>query len=175
MKKMITLCFVCGAILLGRSAHASFLVEPILGYNLGSFENGLGEDKSFTGVGIGGRLGVEFLGVQAALDGNFSTIDIDDMDEADLREFGFFAGYDFPILLRAWMGFIFSSSLELGTADFSGSGTKFGLGISPLPLLSLNLEYKMMNFDEFEINGVTSEVDRDMDVIFLSVSVPLNL
>lgn len=174
MMKRFTIFLIGLCLGVASSANASFLVEPILGYNVGNFDTGPSQDESFTGVGLGGRLGVEFLGIQGALDGTFSTVNINDVD-ADLREFGFFVGYDFPILLRAWMGFIFSSTLEYGTADYSGSGTKFGLGISPIPLLSLNLEYKMLNFDEFELQGTTTDIDQDMGILFFSVSVPLNL
>ncbi len=174
--KSSTFLFLFCGLGLGQ-VNASFLVEPILGYNIGNFESFTGEDQSAKGIGIGGRLGFEYLGLQGALDGSFSTLDIDDNidDDGELREFGLFIGYDFPILFRVWAGYMFSANMERGNTDFRGSGTKVGVGFSPLPLLSLNLEYKMINFDELEFGGVTTSADRDLNTLFFSVSVPLNL
>lgn len=181
------------------SSHAGFLVEPYLNYSFGSGDyksEGSTYDISTTGPNFGSRLGFQYLGLMAGMDFNLGSFGWDEKNngtttkyDLDTKRFGIFAGYDFPILLRAWVGYFFKNSAEFtksyedGTNKgdlYNGSAIELGVGFTPLPLLSVNLGYRMNTYDEYEqTDGTKTALNGDSEVsvneIFVGVSLPLDL
>lgn len=184
--------------LLVSTAMAGFHVEPYLGYGKGSEGNHTvtASDQNpadYSGMGFGARLGFNYLGL--LIGGTYDAQGLeqtDDDDPTDVIDFkgtnmGAFLGYEFPLGLRLWLSYYMSASFEIdGTndgsnvgAEFSGSGTAFGLGYSIIPMmLSLNVEYKSFAYDEFTpVTGpvvqLTGNNEAKVSYIFVSISAPL--
>ncbi len=171
------------------SANAGFLVEPYLGYKIGTGDQGGSTpvDYTYSGATFGGRLGYQFLGLMGGLDYSLSSFDIDrevpgtkTSVDTSQSTFGAFVGYDFPILLRAWAAYYFSSKLEENDNDeYSGGGYGLGVGFTGLPFVSLNIEYRSLAYDEFYNSSAssTSSLGADVEIneILFSVSLPLDL
>jgi hypothetical protein len=79
-------------------------------------------------------------------------------------------------IIRFWAGYIFSSQLKLETDGLSGteqgSGFKLGTGWSIFPLLSLNLEYLMLNYDSMKYDDF-QDTSRKTNAFLLSLSMPI--
>jgi hypothetical protein len=177
----LLLALVFGAV---SPVQAGLLVEPLIGYNFNSnvdFEDGENYSGGM-GPAFGGRIGYQNLGLQLGVDYLKSTIDMDDSDFKDdvsSTQWAAFVGYQFPILVRLYAGYIFSATAEteyLGSnTDFKkGSGTMLGASFTGLPFVSINFEFRNGTFTERKIGS--SEVDKDDDFrsYLLSVSLPLN-
>lgn len=164
------------------SAEASLLIEPHIGYNItGKADYSLDKTK-YNGPQYGARLGVQFVGLMTGLDYTHSTFTYKttagDIGETDQKrdQIGVFAGYNLPILLRAWAGYIFSdkrTQTSGGTYWTKGSGTEFGLGFTGLPFLSINLQYRMSKYDE-DSAGVLNPEWETKEIV-LGISAPLTL
>ena len=185
MKKLFQ--FVTASVLLiavSQKANASILIEPVVGYTLSSnlvTDQIADSDTSGSGLSYGGRVGWQNLGLQVGLDYLSSSIDLDDNDIKDplsMSEFAAFVGYEFPLFLRAYVGYIFSATGETKADDgtkleFSeGSGMKAGVGFSLLALLDVNLEYRKGTFGELAFNGTDTGYDTDYSAYMLSFSLP---
>ena len=184
---------------MGVSAQAGLMIEPYVGYQMGSYnlkfkDLDLKEEGAQTGAGYGLRLGYS-LPVLAwiALDGQYGSgkqkpKDTTVFNEAKYKSSALFldVGIDLPILLRAWVGYGFSNQLDLdydtGT-DYTlkGTATKFGLGFTPLPLFSVNVEAITNSYTTVSPNLNNSDKLSDTysetknTAIFVSISLPLDL
>ena len=187
MKKIIV------ALMLMFTANAGLLVEPYMGFQLGSQETEIANENyeyGLTGQLLGARLGYTLPLFMLGLDVNVGSMDAD-VDSApsgaqdqsyDTRQIGLFAGVELPILLRAWATYYFANEYTRDDDDkFKGSGMALGVGFTGLPFVSINLEYKMLTFDELEdsATGATTTYSGDNQLdsneIVLSVSLPLDL
>lgn len=168
------------------SVHASFLIEPHIGYNLSGSGDSPGVDYEYNGPQFGIRTGVQYLGVMAGLAYNKSSYDLEAKSggattttDVDRTELGAFVGYNLPIMFRVWGAYYFSNKGEVSNGEFLGNTKELGVGFTALPLLSINLAYRMTTYDEFETNaGITSSLGNneiDANEIVLSVSLPLTL
>lgn len=172
------------ALLIGFSsqAKADLLVEPVVGFNLGSkFE--IENSDSYTG-GTGGafgaRLGYQNLGFQLGLDYLNSSINMDDNDfdeNVSLSEFAGFVGFEFPILVRVYAGYIFSANGETTKNDATvkvteGTGTKFGIGFTGLPFIDINLEFRSGKFGSLESDGTEFNNEVTYQSMMLGLSAP---
>ena len=181
------------------NAHAGFLVEPYLNYNFGSGDykwSAQSYDVSTSEPNYGAKLGYQFLGLMAGMDFNLGSYAWDETNngtktkfDLDTTRVGIFAGYELPILLRAWVGYYFSNSAEYtksysdGTNKgdtFKGSAIELGVGFTPLPLLSVNIGYRMNSYDEFEYASgskvaLNGDQETNINEIFFGVSLPFNL
>jgi hypothetical protein len=165
--------------------NAGVLIEPVVGYNLGtSFDvENSDEYTGGTGLAYGARLGYQQLGLQLGLDYLNSSVDMNDDDfdkNVDMSEWAAFVGFEFPILFRVYAGYIFSASgtTELGGADIElnkGSGTKVGVGFTGLPFVDLNIEYRTGSFKEYDSGNTTFDDKTSYKSIMLSASLPFNL
>lgn len=167
MKKILVAMMIMIA---GFQANAGIMIEPYIGYNLaGEFNN---DDTS--GVNIGGRLGYSLpMLVSLGIDYNMGeyTHDVSGTDvDVDHSKFGLFVAVDLPILLRAWATYYLNAKAEQGANEYEGSGFGLGVGFTMLPFVSLNLEYRSVNYDDF--NGATADIDGTE--ILLSASIPLD-
>lgn len=187
--KIAQLFILILAFLIIKPASAGVLIEPVLGYNFGKFDVDTAgfDSESMTGPAIGGRIGYQNLGFQLGLDYLRSTMDIDNNDykeDATISEFAAFVGFEFPILLRAYAGYIFSASGET-EADFGtgkddvkledGSGVKLGLGFTLLPFVDINLEYRKGSFDEWKFGSQKIDDKVDYSAYMIAVSLPFVL
>ena len=123
-------------------------------------------------------------GTEAELEIQTTTTTV--KQDADQSTLGLFVGYNLPVMLRAWAAYYLSTSIELqsGAAvgdEYNGKGYGLGLGFTGLPFVSLNLEYRMMTFDELKDKsaGSTSTLsgtnEIDYNQLMLSVSLPLDI
>lgn len=191
MKGVLFACLFAFSI----TANAGFLIEPYLGYSISSGEDGMAPATKWeqTALFFGARLGYQALGFMGGLDfahgmeaeieetsgGTVTKVDVDQ------NTFGAFFGYNFPIMLRVWGAYYFSSVLGVQSgaglgADIKGSGYGLGVGYTGLPFVALNLEYRRLTFDEAEsVTGqtikFTSEEEQDFNQIMLSLSIPFDL
>lgn len=138
-------------------ASAGILVEPYIGFEKGKTVQESGVNSTThdgTAAVIGGRFGYTlpilfWLGLDYSLtsggkgkSANTSLYADVDYKRSDLY---LVAGFDFPILVRAWLGYGLMNDL---TADQSGTSTKvnggthtkIGVGFTGLPFVSVNLE-----------------------------------
>ena len=180
-KKFKITSLILGLFLIANTASAALLVEPHLGYNLGSS----GDGESYNGGQFGMRLGYQQLGLMGGLDFTRSNFDQKSSSASgaatykmERNEFGVFVGYNFPILLRAWGAYYFSNKTDVTNANFelSGNTKELGLGFTALPFLSLNFMYRMIDLDEAKFpNGSKAKVDGSTQEYVVGISLPLTL
>jgi hypothetical protein len=181
------------ALILGFSSYsqAALLIEPVVGYSLNAkfdatetatLPNGL--EAKGNGVSYGGRLGYQQLGFQLGIDYLKSSLTIDEdglEDGVSMSEWGAFAGFEFPVLLRVYAGYIFSATADAegtnGTKiEFTeGSGMKFGVGFTGLPFIDINVEYRKGTFGELEMAGIKTGAETDYSALMLGLSLPFTI
>jgi uncharacterized membrane protein (DUF485 family) len=123
---------------------------------------------------MGGRLGYSKLGL--SLGGDYETTSSmkfkNRTQEYDATNIGFFMGYTFPILLRAYATYFVSANMKAtGSEVKDGNGYKVGIGLTILPFIVVNVEYKDLTYDT--LNGATSETT--LKGYGVNISLPLNL
>lgn len=200
LTKSFLLIFVMSFFAL-NSAKAGIHIEPYLGYSLAgsgdvTFTNSK-YDLSYSSPTIGGRLGYSMLGFMAGLDYSMQSFNLKSeigsteyKDGVKKNQLGIFVGYELPILLRVWGTYFISSKLEGDDApavnqlidrndEFSdGGGYALGVGFTGLPFVSLNLEYRTLEYDKYEVSGVAASnytEKLDLSEILFSVSLPLDI
>ncbi len=186
---------------LSLSSKASILLDPYFGYAF----NGSGDfilsnqTRSIKGSGVsyGGRAGLTKLGLMVGIDYakdnhslDITTSGVTRTDKINATHIGTFLGYTFPFLLRIWGTYYFNTTLKgtdptgqhyIDSSDTfkNGSGYALGLGLTPLPLISLNVEYRAFEYGTYENSGYdyAAFVGKDFNYsyILFSVSVPLEL
>ncbi len=194
-------------VFLGKVAFAGVLIEPYVGYSLaGKMEDtsgGITQKWDYSGLNLGGRLGAQYLGLMGGLaydHGSYTTtykapssvIDLLNSFDAGLdtkwsvNSYGAFVGYNFPILLRVWGTYFINSDWKateskggrLKDDKMKASAYELGLGYTALPFLSLNVQYRVTNFDKIEYsNGDSTDKYKDKSAksFILGVSLPINL
>ncbi len=168
-----------------KPASAGLLIEPLVGFSKGELitDSGSGKDKwDFTGMSYGGRLGYQQLGFQIGLDylNSNNNVDHSDWDSLKGSEWTGFIGYEFPVLLRVYAGYIFSATGEGEYQNtnidlIEGSGTKFGIGFTGLPFVDINLEYRSITYGDGKISGTKLGYEQEYDAYMLSFSLPFVL
>jgi hypothetical protein len=190
--KFAQLLILILAFLIIKPAQAGLLIEPLVGYTMSKFqvdEDGFDEEKA-NGGSIGGRLGYQNFGFQLGLDYLRSSLKVDDdayKTNTTVNEFAGFVGFEFPVLLRVYAGYIFAATGE-GKVDFGagagkqtielsdGSGVKAGVGFTVLPFLDINVEWRKGTYGELKIgSGDKEDTDTDFSAIMVGVSLPFVL
>ncbi len=192
-------------------ARADLFLEPHLSIGLfGSASEGGVSNKEYdtSDVNLGLKAGYSLLMFNFGLDYSMGTqnweIDAPQStvntlsasgagleEEFDSRTWAFFAGVEFPILVRAWLTYYFSATLEdtNNTAIFDkgdelkGSGFGLGVGFTPFPLLSLNLEYKTFTYDTLKDQSTgeksnlpsASSGDFEHSQFYIGISMPITI
>lgn len=165
-------------------SHAGILIEPLVGYSSGKFttesSNNSSGELSVKGMSYGGRLGYQNVGFQVGLDYLKSNMSA---DEGDLKtsELGLFVGFEFPVLFRVYAGYIVSGKGTLSGDDPTeedvdlkgGTGPKLGVGLTLLPFLDFNVEYRNIKYDSQEASGINQ--DHDYNAIMVGFSLPFVL
>lgn len=192
MKKITQLALLL-ALVLGYSAQsqAGLLIEPVVGYSFGSSNidmevpldttQNTSDKESLNGTSYGGRLGYQNFGFQLGVDYLASSLEVDG-DGFKTSEFGGFVGFEFPILVRVYAGYVFSGTGTLegdaGEDDLkfkNGTGPKIGVGFTLLPFLDINLEYRSIKYEELEISAGAANVNADYNAVMLGISLPFVL
>jgi hypothetical protein len=196
MKKL-----VIGVLLMAYaiSSYAGFMVEPSIGATIGTVDTkqtvaGQNLKYGISGTEMGLKVGYSFLGANLGVSYYMGSTDfeIDQPTNQGYLDLGFdstktgvYAGFNFPILLRAWGIYHLDSEYKGTTGDkdvHSGKGYTLGIGLTPIPVplpfisLSFNLEYSVVNLDEVKdgSTGVVTAENWDVNEIKLSVSTPLD-
>ncbi len=188
--KFAQLILLILAFLIIPPVNAGVLIEPVVGYSLLKLDD---DDSNNAGGGsVGGRLGYQNLGFQLGVDYLRSNFAVDDdayKSDFTMSEFAGFIGFEFPILLRVYAGYIFQASaatkyrgdLQDGggtqTYDFEfdkGTGTKLGVGFTGLPFVDINLEYRKGTLTDGKLGDYDFE-DLDYSAFMVGVSLPFVL
>lgn len=185
MKKLTQLALLLTTVLgFASQANAALLIEPLVGYSYGKFnqeQEALGvtekDDHTLKGTSYGGRLGYQNYGFQLGLDYLASSMS-QDGESLKTSEFGGFVGFEFPILVRVYAGYVFSGSGDTTVNDIDydlkgGTGPKLGVGFTLLPFLDINLEYRRISYDTVKEDGVS--LDADYSATMLSFSLPFTI
>lgn len=180
-KKFKILGPILGLLLMTSTASADLLIEPHLGYNLGA----TGDGESYSGGQFGMRLGYQQLGLMAGLDFTRSNFDQDvtiagvkSNHELERNEWGVFAGYNFPILIRAWGAYYFNNTTKDTTnnSESTGNTKELGVGFTGLPFLSVNFVYRMIDLDESKnAAGTKTAIDTSNQEFVVGISLPITL
>jgi hypothetical protein len=170
-------------------SQAGLLIEPVVGYSFGKATSELEVPSDTTqndtakesakGTSYGGRLGYQNFGFQLGVDYLASNMKIDG-DAFKTSEFGGFVGYEFPVLIRVYAGYIFSGTGTLTSDDDdfefkSGTGPKVGVGLTLLPFLDFNIEYRSITYEEKEFEGGAALFNVDYNAIMVGFSLPFVL
>ncbi|PIK15916.1 outer membrane beta-barrel protein [Halobacteriovorax sp. JY17] len=201
--KNIKIISLFSLLLFTSQSFAGVLVEPFLGFGIGSGEYVSGAqtaDNKYTGPQFGARLGYTALGFMGGLEYRKTSGSLSydkhsgggvwansgtDQDYSG-TEIGAFIGYELPILLRAYVGYTFNTKWELdkngtwiGAAndELSGNTTTLGVGFTGLPFVSLNVEFRMIELDKYKnvSAGTETSADYSSNEVVLGVSLPLDL
>lgn len=167
-------------------ARADIMIEPFVGYHAGTVK--VNSDETISGVGYGARLGYEFLLLYGALDyeadqGTLSTSGGD--ASLNGQNIWLDLGVRLP-LVRAWVGYgvqnNFGATISGVTSTLKGTGYKAGVAFTGIPLICINLEYRMVTFNTY--NAGTGSGDQSLSAAgisngtysgaFVSVSLPIS-
>lgn len=172
------------AFLVINPARAGVLIEPVLGYSVSTVDSG--DSDRATGASYGGRVGYQNLGFQLGLDYLKSGFDVDNnayKSDFKTSEFAGFVGFEFPILLRVYAGYIFQATGETDLAvggvknkvEFDkGTGTKFGVGFTGLPFVDINFEYRKGKLTDGKWGSQDID-DADYSAYMIGISLPFVL
>ena len=182
---------ILGSLMLfAAPAHAGLLLEPYLGYETSSVSatftvSGVGvpvDSKNKGTTAIGGRIGYKLLiPVWFAADVSTSSgtykADTPLGTDSTFKRMSTYAtvGFDFPILFRAWLGIGVGNKTTITSAGTDtdmkgGSSQKLGLGLTFLPMVSVNVE-AFTNKPDLP-TGYTKAEESGVQ---LGVSLPFNL
>lgn len=172
LKLVIALMATC----LSVQSFAGLLIDPYLGMGQAKTTSDLATDGDSDGfTSFGSRLGYSFILVSAGIDYQMVKSESDG-DDVNVTNTSFFVGVDLPILLRAWAEYQISSDYDLDGSNLDvefKDGYSVGVGFTGLPLVSLNLELAVTNY---EIDaGVLGTLDYSAASTMFSVSLPLDL
>lgn len=187
-----------------NQAKAGIFIEPIVGYQLGWQEttktvSGVSATLDMTTIGpnFGARAGymLPIINLMGGASYRMGSGLVNDLAAAaalgvsatettqDSSAYGVFVGYEFPIALRAWVTYELNVTLEnMDGSDkgkkYTGSGQTFGVGLTMLPFININFEYRMITFDEeTSASGTLSTLTGDEQItsseVFVSLSLPL--
>ncbi|WP_415061616.1 outer membrane beta-barrel protein [Bdellovibrio sp.] len=182
MKKLLAVF----ALVLGFTSvsQAGLLLEPYIGYEMGTAKSDSGGDGKTEAVNVGGRIAYTlpvmfWLGVDANV-GTSGKYKPDTGTDVDTKRTSLSAvvGMDFPILLRAWLAYGFVNEIKFDDAFDSkvkGSNVKVGVGFTGLPFVSLNVEYIKDDFKDVDTNLGSGTTDLKHDSVMLSVSLPFEI
>lgn len=183
-------------IFLGKVAFAGVLIEPYVGYSLAGKldikETARTSKYDYSGLNLGGRLGYQYLGLMGGLAYDHGAYNLTNKNRTtdtesrwNANSYGAFVGFNFPILLRVWGTYFFTSDWTVPetkggvTKDdkVDGSAYELGVGYTALPFISLNLQYRLSNFSKYGYGDGTPSVNLSntkAKSVIVSVSLPIS-
>lgn len=162
-------------------ANAGVLLEPYLGYGMGSSKQGSSKNDD-SGLEYGARVAYETLGFFVG--GEYMGGSIKSKDKTagtsntlTPTNLGATVGYKFPVLIRVYGTYFFSADAKVDSTPAStvkGNAMKIGVGYTGFPIISINLEYYAATYTKAEIGGVSGDLTNKItgNMIALSVSAP---
>lgn len=165
------------SLMIGAQAQADVLFEPYLGYHMATISQTGSEDSKSTGVTLGTRLGYETMGFSVG--GEFMTgmwkDDSDPKNDLTPQDLGVFVGYEFPILVRVYGGYVPKAKLKFknsaGSNTVEGTAMKVGVGYTGFPVIAINLEMIKSSYDK--IDGISLANKIEASGFGLTISAPL--
>lgn len=158
-------------------AQAGILLEPYLSYHTGKDKGTTDVDTS--GIAYGGRIGYGQMGFHAGVDvmqGAWTHASTPSVDTTP-SDLGIFLAYSFPVMIRVYGVYNLQSNLGLKFAGasntYKGTGFKLGVGITTLPFVAINLEYRTATYTKDDTGTLSPSFKQD--TYGLSVSVPFDL
>lgn len=205
MKNVVFLGFVfftlCGLAHADEVKKGGFFLEPSLTYEQGDGKIDFGtsvlkdSDSDINGFGAGLRLGFHvyesfFVGVDGRYSiPNFKDSSLDQDIKAKAYNYGPVVGFQMPtdLGIRVWGTYILGAELDpdkdkgVDERFEKGRGYRLGGGIK-LGVVSLNLEYQYIKYDDTTIQDAGPIASADLDDVelknqswILSVSFPVSL
>lgn len=175
MKKLLAVFGI--TLLTGLSANAGILLDPYFSYKMSgsaSFSPG----SSISGNELGVRVGYGFLGfavgVDTTLSGKYSYSNSGVTSDSTPKNFGIFASYDFPILVRGYFSYLANAKESATAAEYTGTGTKIGVQFTGLPFVAIGLETVSLSYKDRSVAGVTTSVSETATHTNLAVSMPFS-
>jgi hypothetical protein len=188
----------------GFNAHAGFMAEPFLSYDMGTSKittgaatvvPGAEASSKVTGTSLGARLGYRFPnGVSLAAEyttgsGKIKsdTAGVADEDSSKTA-MGAVVGYDRG-MFRVYGGYGFTDEMTekttgaSGDIKFKGTNYKLGVGVMPIRHLSINFEYIVPKYTKYSDATTTSDTDIisdtylakfDTSITAISISAPFD-
>ncbi len=188
MKKLFAALGTFGALaLFAGPAQAGLMLEPYLTYETSNVTSspaaGVNVDSKNSGTTmIGGRIGYKLLipiwfAADVSTGSGTYKPDLPLFSDATFKRVNTYAtvGFDFPILFRAWLGIGVGNKTTTTSAGVDqefkgGSSQKMGIGLTFLPMVSVNVE-AFTNKPDLP-TGVTKYDESGLQV---GVSLPLDL
>ena len=176
-KLLVVTALFCAVFGLNQAAHAGVMLEPFVGYGMGSSKQGSSTYKD-SGSAYGARIAYSQMGffVGGEYQGGSITSKptTGSSTTAKITDLGATAGFQFPMLLRVFGTYFFSSEGKLDNGKVTGSGMKVGIGYTAFPLVAFNLEYHTTTYSKFESGGTSGDLTNKItgNLVMLSVSVP---
>jgi hypothetical protein len=201
MRKLTLLLLAAVIFVSVNVANAGIYFEPYFGSLVSGEISGETYDAAYdldndnektvavTGSVYGARVGMDFINVAMGLDYMAGSPSFDG-DSSTLTNMGIFFAFKIP-MVRFWAEYIFSAKVsstndddETATFD-KGTGTKIGVGYSPIPYLSINFEVLSNTFTEVSIEDENGDDILDaanldwkdhenkLSAYMLSISVPI--
>lgn len=164
------------ALTISSQAMALILIEPYVGYDF-SLNGEAGSSKfDFSGLGYGGRLGIQLTTIMFGVSYDIMDLDIEPEGGGkfgyEQTNLGVFVGWN-PKLdgIRFWGTYFIDSDGDAdgSTTKDSGDGFGIGFGYKFKPWLALNAEYRTFSYDE------PAGTDMKLDSIFISLSFPFDI
>ena len=184
-----------------QASAANVFLEPYVGTGVAgkvqaTMDGTTTDLMTFRGMTFGGRAGLKF-GRLFFLGGDYSltpTLAMGYPMGASSLQFGSTPslstqdkmvragavfGVKLPLLFRFWVGYNFKDQLTNSSFTLNGNSMKAGIGLSPLPFVSLNFEYIRIHYTSMTVDGVTGDLDSssslDGSLFLMSLSIPLGL
>jgi len=160
-------------------AKALLYVEPSLGYFNGSYKfeqnfQGDVEKESFSdhGLSYGGRLGYSWLGLQIGPEYLRNNLQIGG-DSVNIDEWSAILGLRL-LYFRLYAGYIYKAEIQDSQYD-PGKGHKFGLTFYMYRHLALNLEYRYVKYETYDVPGFDLTYKNEYSGYALMISFPFEI
>ena len=194
MKGFRILAATAVTLLTVKSASAGILLEPVLGYGMGTYEQPVSgfidtdmKGKS-SGIYYGGRAGYGIGPVTIAADvlmagaikNKSDDPTWDDEDTKSRTMMGVTGVVSFPLLpIRLWLGYNFSDTVKMKDgSSIEGNGFKVGVGYTIIPMVSVNLDYITSTFGKIkndpDFGDATLPITFDPDGVGAATDVTLD-
>lgn len=160
-------------------AKALIFVEPSLGYFNGSYKfeqnfQGDIEKESYSdhGLSYGGKLGFSWFGLQFGPEYLRNNLMIDG-DAVNINEWAVILGYRLAYF-RLYAGYIYKAEIQDSNYD-PGKGHKFGLTFYMYRHMALNLEYRYVKYETYDVPGFDLTYKNEYAGYALMLSFPFEI
>ncbi len=173
IKFLVISALLCMSFGLNQTANAGVMLEPFVGYGMGSSKAGSAKYKD-SGTVYGARVAYYMAGFFAGGEYQGSSFTFKPTTGSDVTgkgtDIGATVGFEFPILLRVYGTYFVSSQMKTEGSTLKGSGMKVGVGYTAFPLVAFNLEYYSPTYTKSGSDTLTDKLVASE--IMLTVSVP---